>query len=223
MSSFSIYPIIRKDDWKKNSTRISKSRINDLEKLYMTIYKSFVQFILFLPLISPSLDWQLYYACTIEITRYYILSVSDKLWGGEGGKKQIRFLRKRRGMGMGTETIEVRQPNARSPESGSGQIHWDCAREWWPQNAHPPEGNRIFLRLSGDDSGTLAAHCPLRISFCRAVFVPRHKTKVHTHARASEQTRPQKTTIASRNPCRFLPRFCPLRLNIQPGPLVLAF
>lgn len=86
MSSFSIYPIIRKDDWKKNSTRISKSRINDLEKLYMTIYKSFVQFILFLPLISPSLDWQLYYACTIEITRYYILSVSDKLWGGRGKK-----------------------------------------------------------------------------------------------------------------------------------------
>lgn len=86
MSSFSIYPIIRKDDWKKNSTRISKSRINDLEKLYMTIYKSFVEFIHFLPLISPSLDWQLYYACTIEITRYYILSVSDKLWGGMGKK-----------------------------------------------------------------------------------------------------------------------------------------
>lgn len=78
----------------------------------MTIYKSFVQFILFLPLISPSLDWQLYYACTIEITRLITFYPFLINCGEEGGKKEIRFLRKRRGMGMGTETIEVRMRGA---------------------------------------------------------------------------------------------------------------
>lgn len=87
MSSFSIYPIIRKDDWKKNSTRISKSRINDLEKLYMTIYKSFVQFIHFLlsnfsfPRLAVILRVHYW-----NYKTYYILSVSDKLWGGRGKK-----------------------------------------------------------------------------------------------------------------------------------------
>ena len=58
-------------------------------------------------------------------------------------------------------------------------------RERWPQNAHPLERNRIFLRFSGDALGTLRTHCPLRISFYRAVFVRRGDKSARMHASPS--------------------------------------
>ena len=104
---------------------------------------------------------------------------------------------------MGTETMEVsaRFVYKRPPPPSGLKICLAkftrardrvCVRERWPQNAHPLERNRIFLRFSGDALGTLRTHCPLRISFYRAVFVRRGDKSARMHASPNPTTKGEK-------------------------------
>lgn len=128
------------------------------------------------------------------------------MWGGGGKKKleQTPLPAKNIGTKDGhgkrnrTSSITVEGRIWLSPNSR------DCAREWWwaaecTSSRRKPD---IPEALSGGDSGTLALS-PENFLPRRAVFVRRRDKSAHACTRL-RTTRLQKTSIASRNPCRFL-------------------
>lgn len=175
--------------------------------------------------INTSLNLPLFFSLQVDRQLCILLKAWNyvKLCGGGGKKKleQTPLPAKNIGTKDGhgkrnrTSSITVEGRIWLSPNSR------DCAREWWwaaecTSSRRKPD---IPEALSGGDSGTLATHCPLRISFPAVRFLCDAETKVHTHARASEQ--PAYKKRASRQGIRADSSSllsCPLWLNFQPTP-----